>query len=38
LEHSEKTEPKNNRTEDGEDSQIKGPENNFNKIIEKKIP
>ena len=35
-EHNEKTEPKDN-IEESEDSQIKGPVNIFNKIIEENL-
>ena len=33
MEHYEKTKPKIIKIEEGEDSQLKGPENIFNKII-----
>ena len=36
--HYEKTKPKNIRIEKGKESQIKDPENTFNKIIEENFP
>jgi hypothetical protein len=36
--HNEKTKPKDNRLEKSEESQLKGPINIFNKIIEENFP
>jgi hypothetical protein len=38
LGHNGKTKLKDNRCEESEDSQLKGPVNIFNKIIEEKFP
>jgi hypothetical protein len=37
-EHNEKTKPKDNMYRKDRDSQLKGPENIFNKIIEENLP
>jgi hypothetical protein len=36
--HNEKTKPTDNRVDENEDFQLKGPANNFNKIIEENFP
>ena len=38
LGHNKKTKPKNIGMEEGEELQLKGPENIFNKIIEENFP
>jgi hypothetical protein len=38
LGHNEKTKPKNNKIWESKDSQLKGPENIFNKITEENFP